>query len=134
MNSVNLIGRLTRDPELRYTTQGTAVARFTLAVDRGYSKAKQAEEEAAGRQTADFISITTWGKTAEVVANYTAKGHKLAVEGRIQTSSWTDDKGERRYSTDVVANRIELIETRSNNQEQDWGEYLHPIDNADTPF
>lgn len=102
MNNVTLIGRLTRDPEVRYTS-GTqmAVARFTLAVDR-YGKKD-------GEQTADFIPIVAFGKTAELCEKYISKGRQVAVEGRIQTGSYTKDDGSKVYTTDVVANRVEFI-------------------------
>lgn len=108
MNNVSLLGRLTRDPDLRYTQSGDAVCRFTLAVDRGLSREKRQELEANNQQTADFISITAWGKTAELVANYLSKGRQVAVEGSIRTGSYEKD-GQRVYTTDVRANRIHFI-------------------------
>lgn len=108
MNNVALIGRLTRDPELRYTPNGYATVRFTLAVDRRLSREKRQEAEANNQPTADFISIVAWGKTAELVANYLSKGRQVAIEGRIQTGSYERD-GQRVYTTDVVANTVEFI-------------------------
>lgn len=110
MNSVCLVGRLTRDPELRYTTSGMAVVRFTLAVDRRMSKEKRMEAEAKNQPTADFISCTAWGKTAETISNYVQKGHRLGVEGRIQTGSYEKD-GQRFYTTDVIVNNMEFLES-----------------------
>lgn len=111
MNNVVLIGRLTRDPELRYLPNtGTAVSNFTLAVDKELSKSKKQEFEAAGKPTADFINIVAWGNTAEAAANYTSKGLKAAVQGRIQSRSWQDENGSRRYATEVVAERVEFLE------------------------
>lgn len=102
MNSVILIGRLTRDPELRYT-QGSnlAVATFTLAVDR------QKKEGENG--SADFIRIVVYGKQAENCNKYLVKGRQAAVNGRIQTGSYTNKSGDRVYTTDVIASRIEFL-------------------------
>lgn len=109
MNNVCLIGRLTRDPELRYTQSGQAVVRFTLAVDRRMSKQKKAELEANRGQTADFISCVAWNQTAELVANYMRKGSQLGVEGRIQTGSYQKEDNSTVYTTDVVVNSINFI-------------------------
>lgn len=102
MNSVILIGRLTRDPELRYT-QGSnlAVTTFTLAVDR------QKKEGENGN--ADFIRIVVYGKQAENCNKYLVKGRQAAVNGRIQTGSYTNKSGDRVYTTDVIASRIEFL-------------------------
>lgn len=110
MNSVVLIGRLARDPELRFIpSTGMAVAKFTLAVDREMSRDKKQEATSQGKQTADFISITVFGKQAENCANYLAKGSQCAVHGRISTGSYTTQSGEKRYTTDIVADRIEFV-------------------------
>lgn len=103
LNSVVLIGRLTRDPELRYTGNGNAVANFTIAVDRPYSNA-------SGEKETDFIPIVTWNKTAENCANYLEKGRLVAVEGRIQINSWEDDNGERRSRPEVIADTVTFLE------------------------
>ncbi|WP_072469887.1 single-stranded DNA-binding protein [Urinicoccus massiliensis] len=116
MNNVSLLGRLTKDPELRYTQGGQASCRFTLAVDRGLSREKRQELEANNQPTADFISITTWGKTAELVANYLSKGRQLAVEGSIRTGSYENKEGQRVYTTEVWANRIHFISDGSGNR------------------
>lgn len=116
MNNVILIGRLTREPELKYTTGGTAMCRFTLAVDRGLSRDKKQESESKGQPTADFIGCIAWGKTAELVANYLYKGSQAAIQGKIQTSSYDGQDGNRVYRTDVVAERVEFIGGNSNNQ------------------
>ena len=111
MNHVVLIGRLTKDPELRYiATTGNANTRFTLAVDRGLSKEKKQEQEAKGQPTADFIPIVVWGKQAENCANYLAKGRLVAVNGRIQTGSFEGQDGQRRYTTEVVAQNVQFLE------------------------
>ena len=140
MNNVTLIGRLTRDPELRYTSgTGNAMCRFNIAVDRGLSREKKAEMEQKGQPTADFIGITAWGRTAELVANYLAKGRQVAIQGRIQTSSYEGQDGNRVYRTDVIADRVEFIGGNSNNQwnnqpsNDDFGlgDDAFPIDSGD---
>lgn len=103
MNSVVLIGRLTADPELRYTPNNqTAIARFTLAVDR------ETRQQGQERQ-ADFIRITCFGRQAELVNQYLGKGRQVAVNGRIQTGSYQNREGQTVYTTDVVANRVEFL-------------------------
>ena len=116
MNNVSLLGRLTRDPELRYTQSGKASCRFTLAVDRGLSREKRQELEANNQQTADFISITAWGKTAELVANYLSKGRQVALEGSIRTGSYENQEGQRVYTTEVWANRVHFISDGNSNR------------------
>ena len=102
MNSVALTGRLTRDPEVRYSAGNSmAIAKFTLAVDR-----QRTTKE--GEQTADFISITCFGKTAELVEKYVSKGQQIGVTGRIQTGSYEKD-GRKIYTTDVIADRVEFL-------------------------
>lgn len=101
MNTVVLIGRLTKDPEVRYIPQSeTAVANFTLAVDRPLAKEK----------TADFIKVVTFGKTAELCERFLSKGRMVGVQGRIQTGSYKDKNGETRYTTEVYADRVEFLE------------------------
>ena len=110
MNSVVLIGRLARDPELRFIpSTGMAVAKFNLAVDREMSRDKKQEAASQGKQTADFIGITVFGKQAENCANYLTKGSQCAIHGRISTGSYTTQTGEKRYTTDIVADRVEFI-------------------------
>lgn len=146
MNNVVLIGRLTRDPELRYIPgSGTAVARFSIAVDRGLSREKKQEMESKNQPTADFINILVWGKPAENCANYLVKGRLVGIQGRIQTGSYEKD-GVRRYTTEVVANNVEFLEWGDTNRSQgsqgfgdspfDFGgiEGFHPTDNDDIPF
>ena len=144
MNSVSLIGRLVRDPELRYAQTGTAMCRFTVAVDRRMSKQRRQEAQANNQPTADFISCTAFGKTAEVIANYHSKGSQIAVEGRIQTGSYEKD-GRRIYTTDVLVNSITFVGSKnntdsgnyqnSNNKQDDYSdEGFFPVDNDDIPF
>lgn len=122
MNNVVLIGRLTRDPELRYMAETqTAMCTFTLAIDRNLSRAKREEMEQRGQQTADFIRIVAWGKTAELCGNYLQKGLMTAVQGRIQTGSYENQQGQRVYTTDVVAERVEFIEWPDRAQSQSSG-------------
>lgn len=108
MNCVSLIGRLVRDPELRYAQNGTAICRFTVAVDRRMSKQKRQEAQANNQQTADFIGCTAFGQTAELIANYHRKGSQIGIEGRIQTGSY-EKEGRTIYTTDVVVNNLTFI-------------------------
>jgi single-strand DNA-binding protein len=109
MNKVILLGRLVRDPELRFIPSGQAVCNFTLAIDRPLSKEKKAELQAKVQATADFPRIIVWGKLAELCANYLSKGKQVALEGTLQTSTYKTNTGETRYSTDVVASHVEFI-------------------------
>lgn len=119
MNLAVLIGRLVRDPELRYIAHtGTPVATFTLAVDRGLSKQKKQEAKSKGLPTADFINIVVWNKQAETVAQYLRKGKLAAVQGSIQTRSYEAKDGTRRYITEILANRVQILEW-SNDQAGD---------------
>lgn len=106
MNCVQLIGRLTKDPETRYSGE-TAVCHFTLAVNRQRSR--------DGEQQADFIRIVTFGKQAETVERYLSKGRQVAVNGRIQTGSYKDKDGRTVYTTDIIANNIEFMGGRQEN-------------------
>lgn len=102
MNHIVLVGRLTKDPDLRYTQSGKAVCNFTLAVDRPF-------KSQGGKQEADFIAIQVWDKRAESSAKYLAKGKQAAVEGRLQIRSYDDNSGQRRWVTEVVANSVEFL-------------------------
>jgi single-strand DNA-binding protein len=110
LNRVILTGRLTKDPEIKYTASGVAVTRFTLAVDRAFSN-KQGEKET------DFVNIVVWRKQAENVANYTKKGSLVGVDGRIQTGSYEGQDGKRVYTTEVVAESVQFLDTRKTAQE-----------------
>ncbi|SCG82703.1 Single-stranded DNA-binding protein 3 SSB 3 [Proteiniborus sp. DW1] len=141
MNSVILIGRLTRDPDLRYLQTGMAVSRFSLAVDKDLSKEKKQEFESKGQPTADFINIVVWGKQAENCANYLVKGRLVAIQGRIQTGSYTAEDGSKRYTTDVVAERVQFLEYKdkqSNQQSYQQSDFevsgFRPTDDDDIPF
>jgi single-strand DNA-binding protein len=104
-NSCTFVGRLTRDPEIRYTSSGIAVANFTLAVDRPYLNAKKERDT-------DFIRVTVWRKLAETCANNLSKGRLVLVEGRLQIGSYTDKEGIKRQTADIVANTVTFL---------DWG-------------
>ena len=106
MNKVVLIGRLTRDPELRYTGSNIPVATFTLAVNRAFSNQQ-------GEREADFINIVVWRKQAENVKNYLTQGSQAAVEGRLQTRSYDDQNGQKRYVTEVVADNVEFLGSKN---------------------
>ena len=111
MNSVQLIGRLTRDPEIRYTDGGASITRFGLAVDRRFKQENGAD--------ADFINIVAFGKTAEFIEKYFHKGMKIALNGRIQTGSYTDKDGKKVYTTDIVAENVEFCESKGNSANND---------------
>ena len=104
LNRVILIGRLTKDPELRYTPNGVAVSTFTLAVSRNYSNQQ-------GQRETDFINIVTWKGLAETVANYLKKGRLTAVEGRMQTRNYDNNEGKKVYITEVVADNVRFLES-----------------------
>ena len=114
MNLVVLYGRLTRDPELKYSQNGTPSCYTNIAVNRPMSKEKRQQAEASGQPTADFINIKAFGKTAEMLANYFHKGNRIAVEGRISTGSY-EKNGERVFTTDIVVNRVHFVETAAEN-------------------
>lgn len=150
MNNVVLIGRLARDPELRFIpSSGMAVAKFSLAVDREMSRDKKQEAASQGKQTADFINITVFGKQAENCANYLAKGSQCAIHGRISTGSYTTQTGEKRYTTDIIADRVEFIGKVESSSGKggslpdssffgdfpdDDNDIFQPVDDEDIPF
>ena len=146
MNKVTLIGRLTKDPELKFTPgAGTAVATFTVAVDRRLPNKD-------GQREADFIPIVVWGKQAENTANYMSKGKLIAIAGRIQTRSYDAKDGTKRYVTEVVAEEVQFLDKgtgapRSNDNfdggsegsfrsttPQGYGDDMTPVDDGDIPF
>ena len=110
MNNVTLVGRLTKDAELRQTGSNTAVATGTLAVNRQFKSAN-------GEKETDFINIVAWRKTAEFLSNYTSKGSQIGITGRIQTRSYEGNDGKRVYVTEVVAETVMLLDGKSNNQQ-----------------
>jgi len=111
INNVVLVGRLTKDPDLRYTSSGSAVATFTLAVNRNFTSAN-------GNREADFINCVIWRKPAETLANYARKGTLLGVVGRIQTRSYDNQQGQRVYVTEVVCENFQLLESRSASEQR----------------
>ncbi|MDQ0163713.1 single-stranded DNA-binding protein [Bacillus alveayuensis] len=111
MNRVVLVGRLTRDPELRYTPNGVAVATFTLAVNRNFTNQH-------GEREADFINCVVWRRPAENVANFLKKGSLAGVDGRLQTRSYEDQTGRRVYVTEVVADSVQFLEPKSASSNQ----------------
>ena len=109
MNKVILIGRLTKDPELRATQNGKSVATFTIAVNR--------EIKAEGQPDADFLSVVVWGASADNCGKYLTKGSQVGVDGRIQVRSYDDKNGNKAYITEIVANRVEFINRNTNEAE-----------------
>ncbi|HDI3618666.1 TPA: single-stranded DNA-binding protein [Listeria monocytogenes] len=110
MNRVVLVGRLTKDPDLRYTPAGVAVATFTLAVNRPFKNGQ-------GEQEADFIQCVVWRKPAENAANYLKKGSLAGVDGRVQTRNYEGNDGKRVYVTEIVAESVQFLEPKNNNAE-----------------
>ncbi|MQS44265.1 single-stranded DNA-binding protein [Companilactobacillus mishanensis] len=110
INRSVLTGRLTRDPELKYTQSGKAVASFTLAVNRQFT-------DANGERQADFINCVIWSKSAETLANYTHKGSLIGVDGRIQTRSYENQQGNRVYVTELIADSFTFLESKSESQQ-----------------
>lgn len=106
MNRVILVGRLTKDPELRYTPNGVAIANFTLAVNRTFTNQQ-------GEREADFINCVVWRKPAENVANFLKKGSLAGVDGRVQTRNYENNEGKRVYITEVVAESVQFLEPRN---------------------
>ena len=106
MNKVILVGRLTRDPELRVTQSGISVCNFSVACDRRY--VKQGEE-----RKADFINCIAWRQQGEFVSRYFAKGHRIALEGSLQTRDWTDNEGKKHYATEVMVDNVEFAQSKT---------------------
>lgn len=123
INRAVLVGRLTRDPELRTTTSGISVASFTLAVDRQYTNAQ-------GERGADFISCVIWRKAAENFCNFTSKGSLVGIDGRIQTRSYDNKDGQRVYVTEVVVDNFALLESRKTREAQSQNGGFTPNNNG----
>ena len=127
INKVILMGRLTRDPEMRHTNSGTPVTTFSIAIDNGYGDNKRT----------DFVNCLAWNKTAEFVTKYFAKGKMIIVIGRIATRSWETQDGKRAYATEVVAKEVSFGETKSSQQTatqqpmQDDDDDFTPLDEED---
>lgn len=106
MNKAILMGRLTKDPDVKYTQTGKVVTQFTLAVDRPF-------KDANGNKETDFIPVVVWGKAAELVGNSCQKGHRLLVDGRLQIRSYDAKDGTKRWVTEIIANSVEFIERKA---------------------
>lgn len=137
MNKAILVGNLTRDPEARSTASGISVTTFTVAVSRRVSR----DAAAQGQRDADFIPVVVWRQQAENCAKYLRKGSKVAVSGTIQTRSYDGQDGARRYVTEVVADEVEFLTSRSASEPGDvpppapaFGEGMQPIEEDDLPF
>lgn len=111
INNLTLVGRLTKDPDLRYTSSGNGVATFTLAVNRNFTSAD-------GNREADFINCVIWRKSAETLANYAKKGSLIGITGRIQTRSYDNQQGQKVYVTEVIADNFQLLESKNSNSGQ----------------
>jgi len=131
MNKVILIGNLTKDPEISTTNSGVSVCRFTLAVQRKFRNEQ-------GEYEADFLNVVVWRELAELTHKYLSKGKKAAVVGRIQTRSYDAADGTKRYTTDIVAEEVEFLSSRSGDDEGKKEESditkLEPVDDNDLPF
>lgn len=109
LNKAILVGRLTRDPELKSTQSGVSVLNFTVAVQRKYKDAK-------GERQSDFINCVAFRQTADFISNYFKKGNMISIDGSIQTRSWDDNEGKRRYATEVVVNDAGFVESRRDSE------------------
>ena len=123
INNVTIIGRTTKDIELRATSSGTNNASFSLAVERNFKNAN-------GEKETDFINCVAWRKTAEILAQYAPKGSMIGVRGRIQTRNYENNQGVRVYVTEIVADEVQLIDTRNNNQGANANNYQNNENNA----
>lgn len=123
INNVTLVGRLTKDPDLRYTANGTGVATFTLAINRNFTNQ-------AGEREADFVQCVIWRKPAETLANYARKCTLLGVTGRIQTRSYDNQQGQRVYVTEVVAESFQLLESKATSEQRQSTQPSQPTQQA----
>ncbi len=123
MNKVFLIGRLVRDPELRYTGTNIPVATFSLAVNRPFTAQ-------SGERETDFINIVVWRKQAENVKNYLNQGSQVAIDGRIQTRTYDDQNGQKRYITEVVADNVQFLDTKASKEQRQASPEVNPYDFA----
>ena len=125
LNKVVLAGRITADPELKQTTNGVSVLSFTLAVNRRFSKGGE-----QGEQQADFINVVAWRQTAEFISKYFRKGSAICVTGSIQTRSWQDQQGQKRYATEVVVDDAMFVDSRNEGGNTQGGSYVPDAYNA----
>ena len=121
LNHIVLMGRLTRDPELRRTGSGIPVTTFTLAVDRDFGNKESGEKET------DFVDIVTWRSTAEFVSKYFSKGRMAVVSGRLQIRNWTDNEGNKRRSAEVVADNVYFGDSKKDSDSQNYSGYTQPV-------
>lgn len=134
MNSAVLIGRLVRDPDLKFLPSGVAVTRMSLAVDKELFGEKKKEAINQGKPTADFINISVFGKQAESCANFLEKGSMCAINGRISTNSYTTQTGEKKYTTEVIAEKVEFLNYKSKNLNASDDGFIPVGDNEQIPF
>ena len=131
LNRIIVMGRMTRDPELRRTGSGTAVASFTVAVDRDF-------KSQAGEKETDFIDVVAWRNTAEFVSKYFSKGRMAVVEGRLQMRDWTDKNGNKRRSAEIVADNVYFGDSKRDGgdtvQSEPHGGFSEIADDGDLPF
>ena len=122
LNKIFIMGRLTRDPELRHSQSGTAVASFTLAVDRDF------KDKSTGERATDFINVVAWRQTGEFVSKYFSKGRTAVVEGRLQMRNWTDKNNNKRVSAEVLADSVYFGDSKRDGQGDGYsgGEYSAP--------
>ena len=125
LNKVVLAGRITADPELKQTPSGVSVLRFTLAVNRRFTKNNE-----QGEQQTDFITMVAWRQTAEFISKYFRKGSAICVTGSIQTRSWQDNQGQKRYATDVVVDEAMFVDSRSEGGNAQGNSYIPDAYNA----
>jgi single-strand DNA-binding protein len=133
MNKAILMGRLTKDPDVKYTQTGKVVTQFTLAVDRPF-------KDANGNKETDFIPVVVWGKAAELVGNSCQKGHRLLVDGRLQIRSYDAKDGTKRWVTEIIANGVEFVERKSDKggtsgDKSEFEQFGHAVPfDEDNPF
>lgn len=129
LNKIIIMGRLTRDPEMRHTQTGTAVTSFTMAVDRDF-------KSQSGEKETDFIDVVVWGKTAEFAANYFTKGRMAIVEGRLQVRNWQDKDGNKRKTSEVVADRMYFGDSKQEDKKRPApaDDFCEIEDDGDLPY
>ncbi|OWW45818.1 single-stranded DNA-binding protein [Enterococcus hirae 88-15-E09] len=133
INNVVLVGRLTKDPDIRNTQQGTEIASFTLAVNRNF-------KDQNGNREADFINCVAWRKTAELIRNHVSKGQQIGVVGRVQTRSYDNQQGQKVFVTEVIVSEIQFLESKVNNNQTNnnssdpFGATSIDISDDDLPF
>lgn len=139
MNNVNLIGRLTNAVDFRYSQAQNPYCFFTIAVDRGLSKEKKEELQAMNKQTADFIRIVVYGVMAENCKKFLKKGRNVAIQGNIRTGSYTADDGQRKYTFDIVAEKVQFIDWGDSKEKEtdsfdNWDVGFEDAKDAEIPF